>query len=409
MLQEKNAINKEDYTILVVDDQEEVVELIVPLLKSEGYNVISTYSGQEAVEIVRNQQVDIMLLDYFMPGFTGEQVVKEIRGFNSEVVIVLQTGYAGEKPPLEMLELLNIQGYHDKTEGMEKLLLWVAAAMRTCYIIRENKRMFEEVSLAHQTINSIKESQEKLIEQERLASLGEMMGSISEHMASRMVCISNTQSILDRLAKNLYNAIHDSPINSETCGGITQTIAEQVDKLKGFCEGMQKALNAVGNQAREIRQDSQGQTFTLDVLIKSIKLMMEEELIRKGCTLKAAISLDTSTEIKGKYTELMYVLTNIIKNSIDAYERKSGQIDLLVEKNNENIKFSIKDCGKGIPDRIKKEIFKGAVSSKGMEAAGLGLYVSNAIVKGRFGGRIWFESEEGKGSTFYVAIPIEIN
>lgn len=409
MPQENNIINKEDYTILVVDDQEEVVELIVPLLKSEGYNVVSANGGQKAVQIVKDQQIDIILLDYFMPGFTGEQVVKEIREFNNEVVIVFQTGYAGEKPPLEMLELLNIQGYHDKTEGMEKLLLWVASAMRTCYLIRKNKRMFEEVALAHQTIKSIKESHEKLIEQERLASLGEMMGSLSEHMASRMVCISNTQSILERLANNLSNSIHEPSINSEICAGITLTITEQVDKLKGFCDGMQKALNAVGNQAREIKQDAPGHKFTLDVLMRSIKLTMEEELIRKGCTMKAEFNLDTSTEMEGKYTELMYVLTNIIKNSIDAYEGKGGQIEFQVEKNNDNIKFSIKDYGKGIPDNIKKEIFKGSVTTKGIESAGLGLYVANAIVKGRFGGRIWFESEEGKGTEFFVAIPLEIN
>ncbi|MGE5329183.1 MAG: ATP-binding protein [Deltaproteobacteria bacterium] len=401
-----DRINKEEYTILIVDDDDIIVDENTDLLKKEGYRVFQAMNGREAVEIVKNEQVDLMLLDFFMPGFTGEQVVKAIREFNNEVVIILQTGYAGEKPPLEMLELLNIQGYHDKTEGMEKLLLWVASGINSCSLMRENKRMFEEITLAQQTIKSIKENQEKLIEQERLASLGEMMGSISENMANRMECISNTRIILDKLTENLSKALNQVGINDETCTNLANTIAGQVAKLKEFCEGMQKALNTVGTQAREMKQEACGQKFTIDILMRSINIMIEEELIRANCTMKSEIDIDMHAEIQGKYSDLMYVITNIIKNAIDAYEGKGGEVKLQVEKNNDNIKFSIKDYGKGISENVKKGIFKGAVTTKGMEAAGLGLYVAGIIVKGRFGGRIWFESEEGKGTTFYIAVPL---
>jgi len=60
-----------------------------------------------------------------MPGMTGEQVVTALRQFNPHVQIILQTGYASECPPREMLHRLDIQGYFDKSEGPDKLLLWV--------------------------------------------------------------------------------------------------------------------------------------------------------------------------------------------------------------------------------------------------------------------------------------------
>ncbi|MGE5329591.1 MAG: HD domain-containing phosphohydrolase [Deltaproteobacteria bacterium] len=146
MINENCTIVKEDYLVLIVDDQPEVLESARMLLELEGYTVICAQNGEEAIEAIKNKAVDLMLLDYFMPGMTGEDVVKKVREFNQDVIIVLQTGYAGEKPPLEMLRLLNIQGYHDKTEGPEKLLLWVASGLRACAQIRLNKHLKEGMS-----------------------------------------------------------------------------------------------------------------------------------------------------------------------------------------------------------------------------------------------------------------------
>lgn len=143
MARKKFQLPREDYTVLIVDDQLEVLESVTPLLKREGYRVICNQSGREALETVKKERVDLMLLDYFMPGMTGEEVVKEIRKFDREMFILLQTGYAGDKPPLEMLKILDIQGYHDKTEGPDKLLLWVAAGIRSCAQMRINKHMRE--------------------------------------------------------------------------------------------------------------------------------------------------------------------------------------------------------------------------------------------------------------------------
>ena len=70
------------------------------------------------------------LVDYLMPRMTGEELVGHIRALDPTVQVILQTGYAGEKPPREMMRRLDIQGYHDKAEGPEKLLLWVDVALK---------------------------------------------------------------------------------------------------------------------------------------------------------------------------------------------------------------------------------------------------------------------------------------
>jgi diguanylate cyclase (GGDEF)-like protein len=118
------------YRVLLVDDQEEYLEANRMILESQGHTVLTAENGPEALRILRISPVDLVLLDFFMPGMTGEQVVEELRKFNTLVQVVLQTGYASERPARELLKRLDIQGYHDKSDGPEKLLLWTDIGLK---------------------------------------------------------------------------------------------------------------------------------------------------------------------------------------------------------------------------------------------------------------------------------------
>jgi two-component system cell cycle response regulator len=123
--------------ILLVDDQEDYRLATQSLLTRQGHEVLTAPGGREALAILRQQHIDLVLLDYFMPGgLTGKQVVEAIRKFDAHIQIILQTGYSGEIPPREMMRRLNIQGYHDKADGPEKLLLWVDVGLKTAYVVQ---------------------------------------------------------------------------------------------------------------------------------------------------------------------------------------------------------------------------------------------------------------------------------
>lgn len=124
------------YTLLLVDDSLEYLETTRLILERAGHTVLTASDGQAALDILRQTNVDLLLLDYFMPGFTGEDVVTELRTFNPYIQIILQTGYASEQPPREMLRRLDIQGYYDKSEGPEKLLLWTDVGLKTVYTLQ---------------------------------------------------------------------------------------------------------------------------------------------------------------------------------------------------------------------------------------------------------------------------------
>jgi len=136
MARKSKAEHLSNSTILLVDDNPEYLEATRLLLEREGHQVIPAASGLEALSLLRKQSVDLMLLDYFMPGMTGEEVVLQLRQFNPFVQVILQTGYASERPPRELLRRLDIQGYYDKSEGPDKLLLWTEVGLKIAYSVQ---------------------------------------------------------------------------------------------------------------------------------------------------------------------------------------------------------------------------------------------------------------------------------
>jgi response regulator RpfG family c-di-GMP phosphodiesterase len=114
------------HTILVVDDNPLVLESLRYLFEREGHTVLVAENGRRALEICQNVAIHVMVLDFNMPGLTGGETVQKLREFNNDT----QTGQS-LIPAREMLHELEIQGYHDKSEGAEKLMLWVDAALKS--------------------------------------------------------------------------------------------------------------------------------------------------------------------------------------------------------------------------------------------------------------------------------------
>lgn len=136
MARKSRSERSSGHTILVVDDSPEYLDATRLTLEREGHRVLTCTGGVEALEVLRTQPLDLVLLDYFMPGLTGEDVVTRLREFNPYVQVVLQTGYASERPPRDLLRRLDIQGYHDKSEGPDKLLLWTDVGLKAAYTVQ---------------------------------------------------------------------------------------------------------------------------------------------------------------------------------------------------------------------------------------------------------------------------------
>ena len=101
--------------IVLVDDDVNYLEMTKMYLEDNGMKITTFSNPVEALDVCKKKKIDIVLLDYFMPEMTGEEFVKELRKVNNKTLIILQTGFAEKKPPIEMLTNIDIQGYYDKT------------------------------------------------------------------------------------------------------------------------------------------------------------------------------------------------------------------------------------------------------------------------------------------------------
>ena len=134
------------YKIIAVDDEEGIIDSLSIFLKRSGYNFTGVTDPLEAIERVKNEHFDMMILDFIMSPIHGDQVVEEIRKFNKELYILLLTGHKDLAPPLETIRRLDIQGYCEKSDKFDQLLLLIESGIKSIEQMNEIKRMNEELS-----------------------------------------------------------------------------------------------------------------------------------------------------------------------------------------------------------------------------------------------------------------------
>ena len=144
----QNLENSENsnYRIIAVDDEEGIVDSLSIFLKRTGYDFTGVTDPQKAIELVKTEHFDLMILDFIMTPIHGDQVVEEIRKFNKDLYILLLTGHQDLAPPLETIRRLDIQGYCEKSDKFDQLLLLIESGIKSIKQMNQIKKINEELS-----------------------------------------------------------------------------------------------------------------------------------------------------------------------------------------------------------------------------------------------------------------------
>lgn len=150
----QNLENNENnnYKIIAVDDEEGIIDSLSIFLKRSGYNFTGVTDPQLAIEKVKNEHFDLMILDYLMEPVHGDKVVEEIRKFDKELYILLLTGHKDLAPPLETIRRLDIQGYCEKSDKFDQLLLLVESGIKSVKQMNEIQRINNELLDANEKL-----------------------------------------------------------------------------------------------------------------------------------------------------------------------------------------------------------------------------------------------------------------
>jgi signal transduction histidine kinase len=358
-----------DHTILVVDDQEETLISVRRLLEREGHRVLTADCGERALALFKEHDIHLLLVDYFMPRMTGEQLVREIRSFDPYVQIILQTGYSGEKPPRVMLADLDIQGYHDKAEGPEKLLVWVDVGLK-----------------AHRLIS-------RLRERERLQR--ELVANVSHEFRTPLNIIGGYTELLIEGA----------------FGPLPQTVLEPLGTVAA-------ATSNLGDLVMDFLRYAKLEAGVIEISEQPIETAeLAHELQRLGLLLldekdvRFAVDLDDAPPgLVTDSVKLRTILRNLISNA--AKFTAAGAIWLRIALQAGALRLAVHDTGTGIRAQDLDVIFEpfrqiDGSSTRKHGGIGLGLALSRKLAR-LLGGDVEVESEPGVGSVFTLVLPATV-
>ena len=147
----KNQITtpSSNFKIIAVDDEQGILDSLSIFMKRSGYSFVGITDPMEAINRVKNEHFDLMVLDFIMSPIHGDKVVEEIRKFNKDLYILLLTGHKDLAPPLDTIHQLDIQGYCEKSDKFDQLLLLIESGLKSVSQMRTISKMNEDLQKAY--------------------------------------------------------------------------------------------------------------------------------------------------------------------------------------------------------------------------------------------------------------------
>ena len=255
-------------------------------------------------------------------------------------------------------------------------------------------------------MKTIKNNRDVLMERERLASLGQLIGGIAHNLKTPIMSIAGAAEGLEQLIREYDESIDDPLVNSEDHHEIAKDMLTWIPKIRTHTEYMSDIITTVKGQTIALA-DEEGESFTVGELVKRVNILMKHELKNSYIYLNVMMKTDEELSLNGDVNSLVQVVNNMISNSIQAYNgQRDRNIELEVNKTENEVIFSVRDFAGGLPKEVQKKLFKEMVTTKGKNGTGLGLYMSYSNIRARFGGDITFDVDPGRGTTFNIIIPI---
>lgn len=293
MMKYSELIN--NINILLVDDDEDYLIMTNAFLKQLGYNVDTAINGRDALEMLNRKNYQILLLDYFMPEMNGEEVIKEVRKKDKEIIIILQTGFSGQKPPVETMQTLNIQNYYDKTEGIDRLNLELISAVK----------IFDQQ-------NEIE------LDRYRQNAIANLMSSVAQEIKANLLSVSAGIEVTNMLIQDKSLMIENENLEKLNSSYIrSKESLERVDKV------LTAIINQSNNATNQIMRDSD--------IVDIIRLMLKTTSYDKGVALDTKVSLKVGSYISGVVNDILFIVCEVLRELMEISDRGDNILFVLTE------------------------------------------------------------------------------
>jgi putative nucleotidyltransferase with HDIG domain len=220
-----------DYKILVLDDEEGIINSIKVMLNRNGYYCVGVTNPLEAIEVLKNQTFDMLILDYIMTPINGDQVVSKLRQFNKDIYILMLTGHKDLAPPLDTIKALDIQGYCEKSNRFDQLMLLIESGIKSISQMRTIRQFKDGLNKILQTVPKIYQLQPiSTIMEEILKGLMPLVNS-----DSAFILIDDFNNTREK--KVIFKGVgrYDIP-TQDLVNKLSPYLMEQIGKSRGINE-----------------------------------------------------------------------------------------------------------------------------------------------------------------------------
>jgi DNA-binding NtrC family response regulator len=322
--------------VLIIDDEEVLQDVLTALLRKEGHVTHSAFSGEEGLEVLDREDIDLVLLDLMLPGMHGMQVLKEMRRRHADVVVVVITAFSSIETAIEAMREGAFH-YIAKPFKNEEVLLTLRKGLEQRRLATENKSLREQLRQRFGFDNIIGKGKpmQQVYELIQLAApsksnilvLGEsgtgkeLVAKAIHHHSRRahgpFVTVNSGSMPADLLESNLFGHLR---------GAFTGAVANK----KGLFEmatGGSIFFDEIGN-------------IPIDTQSKLLRVIQEKEFMRLGSVetirvdvrIIAATNADLETAVQqGQFREDLFYRLNVITITLPPLRKRTEDIPLLAQ------------------------------------------------------------------------------
>ena len=213
--------------------------------------------------------------------------------------------------------------------------------------------LLKDITQHKEDMETIKNNQDILMERERLASLGQLIGGIAHNLKTPIMSIAGAAEGLENLINEYDESIENPLVNKEDHHEIAKDMQSWIVKIRAHIEYMSDIITTVKGQAVALANE-EDVSFSVGELVKRVNILMKHELKNAYIYLNVQMKVDENIMLKGDVNNLVQVINNMISNSIQAYNGKQNQnIELEVIKKGNDVIFSLKDYAGGLPKSVQ--------------------------------------------------------
>ena len=322
-------------TILIVDDEKNYLVVLEALLGPEGYEILTASSARDAIRLIQDSDLDLMITDMKMPGTSGMQLLEESKKIKPDLPVIMMTAYGTIEMAVEAMKK-RAYDYITKPFQNEELKLTVKKALENYRLVKENRRLSQALSERYKYGNIIGKSKP-------MQGIYEMISKVAQSKASVLITgPSGTGKELIAKAIHYDSPRKNRPFISVNCGALTETLLES--ELFGHEKG---AFTGALSMKKGRFELADGGTLFLDEVgdmppplqVKLLRVLQEMEFERVGGTKTIKVDVRvlsaSNRNIKevvaeGNFREDLFYRLNVINIEVPSLRERPEDIRLLV-------------------------------------------------------------------------------